>query len=245
MKNITKFEIYNLIREIHMSMILSLIISTSILTVSFYLINLFQLQNDILKNIYMLVASFGVTFFICNTSIIHVYYNFKKNGNFITYLLSRFSVYKVWLIKTTAMFFVVYSLFLTATIFSIVVIIILKIFGSIESIIYFGNIYEIVMFFVLCPVFAVTSAAFFEGLFLLIISDIGEAVILPSVISMALFTIGIYFIRKISSFDFLMRELNDNYLASIGLFFLLCIIFMLIPALICRFVKIEKIIMRK
>ena len=223
-----------------MGSIIMVIIASCFLIGFNYLVDIFHTNLTTQKKVLFFAVSYSETLYITPSLLIQCFYKFKNNGNFMTYLALHYSLYKIWLIKSTVLFIMVYSIFISSLFISFLALIILKTFGSIESIVFIESFIDIYGLIITGPILGISSYAFFGGLFLLIRNDIGEATILPGLFVVAISVGGIYILKNRSIFSFVTQNINFVFII-LPLF--LSFIFILLPKIIFSFFTPEKIIL--
>lgn len=240
MKNIIKYELLNLFRETLMGSILMSIIASCFLIGSNYLVDIFQSNIASHKKVFFFAVSYSETLYITPYLLIQCFYKFKNNGNFLTYLALRYSLYKIWLIKSAVLLILIYSIFISSLFVSVLALIVLKTFGFIENIVIFESFIDLYSLLVAGPILGISSCAFFGGLFLLIKKDVGEASILPGLFVIVISVAGIYLLKNKSIYLFVFQNIN---FILIVLPLVLSFIFILTPKIVFNIFTTEKLIL--
>lgn len=240
MKNIIKYELLNLLRETLMGSILMAIIASCFFVGSNYLADIVHSNIAMQKKIFFFAVSYSEILYITPYVLIQCFYKFKKNGNFLSYLALRYSLYKIWLIKSVILFILIYLIFISSLFVSYLALILLKVFGIIENIVFFESFIDLYGLLIAGPILGISSYSFFGGLFLLIKKDVGEATMLPGLFIVAISVGGIYILKNASIYSFVSQ--NVNFVVII-LPLVLSFVFIFLPKIVFNFFPPEKIIL--
>ena len=239
MKNLIKYELLNTYREMSTSIVLSIILVTAAMVSLLYILNITCFPTDAPYTVIKFIFSVITVFFIGTLFITQLFYYPKKNGIFLTYLALGFSLYKLWLQKSLILFVFLYAIFFLSFIFSILIITVLDIFGVFKNVVLFNSFLEILLFLISGPILGIAVSAFMEGMIFMLVKEMGSAIILPNMISIAAIAFAVYIFPRYIDFNIIIGNIFYVLLIiSLGL----PAIFVIIPYYIFKLKKVENII---
>ncbi|MGC9365576.1 MAG: hypothetical protein ACP5FK_00845 [bacterium] len=239
MKNLIKYELLNTFREMNTSIVLSVILITASLVSLLYILGITYFPSDALYTVIKFMFSVMTVFFMGTMFITQLYYYPKKNGIYLTYIALGHSLYKLWLMKSLILFIFLYGIFFISFIFSVLIAAVLGFFGVFKNIVLFNSYLEILLFLISGPILGVAFSAFLEGMIFMLVKEMGSAIILPNIISIAAIVSTVYLLPKFIDINIITENiLYVLIIISLGI----PVLFVIFPYYIFKLKKVENFI---